>query len=512
MTLTLSTLRCPDAVPPEIRRITGGELRIGRGPDNDWIMPDPERMLSKKHCVIAFRNGAWAIADTSTNGTFLNREAEPLGQIRPLSDGDRIRLGTYEIEVRIADEPGFGAGLAGQPASRFGDPFGDDVFASPPMAPETFTSAAFGNDPLFGGGLAGQPASRFGDPFGDDVFASPPMAPETFTSAAFGNDPLFGGAPPSQSVTMPNRFDPLAPLGEDDFFAGPTQPDHSPSFSDAFKPPPVAGQILPDDDWDLGFPSATGVASPAPEPPAPSAFAPPPAATPSPFEEAPFAPRPVTLAPPLAVAAPQPPPLTPAASSPAPETLLAAFLEGAGMTGTRPEDPAATMHALGAAFRAAVSGIRQTLIARASIKSEFRIEQTMIRARGNNPLKFSANDDDALGALLGLGRRVDMPPEAAIAETLRDMRLHELATMAAMQGAVHALLAQLDPARLRSEAEQGGLSVLPAQKKARAFEAYEKLHESVTRALADDFDSVFGKSFARAYETALQDISAKDLT
>jgi type VI secretion system protein ImpI/type VI secretion system protein len=28
--------------------------------------------------------------------------------------------------------------------------------------------------------------------------------------------------------------------------------------------------------------------------------------------------------------------------------------------------------------------------------------------------------------------------------------------------------------------------------------------------LADDFDSVFGKSFARAYETALREISARE--
>ena len=120
-------------------------------------------------------------------------------------------------------------------------------------------------------------------------------------------------------------------------------------------------------------------------------------------------------------------------SSGAPDALLVAFLEGAGMSGAKPENAETTMRALGAAFRATVSGIRQALIARASIKGEFRIEQTMIRARGNNPLKFSADDDDALSALLGTGRRMDMKPDAAVADALRDMRLHELATMAAMQ-------------------------------------------------------------------------------
>jgi type VI secretion system FHA domain protein len=574
MTLTLSVLRCPDAVPPETKRINGGEFRIGRGLDNDWVMPDPDKMLSKKHCVVAFRNGGWAIADTSTNGTFINREADALGpgQIRDLSDGDRIRFGAYEIEVRIDD--GFNTA-----ASR--------------------------------GGAYGAPArSPFDDPFNDDVFAPKQAPPETFTSSAFGNDPLFGGPPPSQSVTMPTRYDPMAPPTDDDFFAAPTLPDHSPSYSDAFRPPPVAPKLIPDDDWDLGLPTAKPAALPAapvytppppafapapapapqayappaqqwqappaepgyapptippaytpatppayappppaayaPPPPAPPAYTPPPAPppappappaqqwqpppppqavppaypTPSPFLEDDDAARAIPQRQPAQQPATAPqysPPAAPVASAVPPLTmattgdLMAAFLSGAGMPNARPETPESTMFSIGAAFRAMVSGIRQALIARSSIKGEFRIEQTMIRARGNNPLKFSADDEDALSALLGVGRRTDVKAEAAVADALRDMRLHELATVAAMQGAVRALLAQLDPARLRADADNaGGMNLLPAQKKARAFEAYEKLHDNVTRALADDFDSVFGKAFARAYELALRDISAKD--
>jgi type VI secretion system protein ImpI/type VI secretion system protein len=540
MTLTLSVLRCPDAVPPETKRVSGGEFRIGRGPDNDWIMPDPDRMLSKKHCVIAFRNGGWAIADTSTNGTFLNRDAEPIGngQIRGLQDGDRIRFGAYEIEVRVEQESSFA-------------------------------------QPRPGGAYGASQSSPFDDPFGDDVFATRPPPVETFTSSAFGNDPLFGGPSPKDSVTMPARFDPLAPPSDDDFFSTPTVPDHSPAYGDAFRPPPVAPKLIPDDDWDLGLPGVPTPVTPprppaqsfapppsfsppaAPQPfPQPAAYAAPPAAEPPPTgfpgpqqvispppvpparHDSPFgAPQPAPaahappaalspfaepqdlVAPPAPFTPPQPPappqaaPVQPAPPPAAAQScggnaeLLAAFLAGAGMTSRMPENPAATMNALGAAFRAVVSGIRQALIARSSIKGEFRIEQTMIRARGNNPLKFSADDEDALSALLGVGRRIDVSPEAAIADALRDMRLHELATVAAMQGAVKTLLAGLDPAKLLAEATGG---MLPAQKRAKAFDAYEKLHETVTRALADDFDSVFGKAFARAYETALRDISAKD--
>ena len=146
------------------------------------------------------------------------------------------------------------------------------------------------------------------------------------------------------------------------------------------------------------------------------------------------------------------------------------------------------------------------LIARASIKGEFRIEQTMIRARGNNPLKFSADDDDALSAMLGTGRRTNMGPAESVAEALRDMTLHELATITAMQHAVREVLKWLAPEEALSSAASG---LLPMQKKANAFDAYADTHQALVAALTDDFESVFGKAFARAYEQALRDVAAK---
>ncbi len=58
----------------------------------------------------------------------------------------------------------------------------------------------------------------------------------------------------------------------------------------------------------------------------------------------------------------------------------------------------------------------------------------------------------------------------------------------------------------------GGLQIHPAQKKARAWEAFAQLHGKVTQALSDDFDSVFGKAFARAYEQAIEKLDAEKET
>jgi predicted component of type VI protein secretion system len=42
--------------------------------------------------------------------------------------------------------------------------------------------------------------------------------------------------------------------------------------------------------------------------------------------------------------------------------------------------------------------------------------------------------------------------------------------------------------------------MLAPVRKARAFEHYEAVYTRTVAALSDDFDSVFGKAFARAYE------------
>ena len=509
MRLTLSVLRCPPAVAPETRTIDGGEFTVGRGPGVDWVLADPDQMVSRRHFTVLFRGGDWQILDDSSNGTFPNRDEIPIGKgnHRALRNHDRLRAGPYEIEVHLEEanaargDLGYGGGISGGYAD---------------SAPSSF-AASIPDD--------------FDDPFRESF-------------APLDAKPAFGSA-----------------------FGERTQPDHSSVLDDAMRPPMPIGQmpvhtggIIPagdllSDDWDKDLlegivsPAAAAapspaVATPAPPiadpvfatPPAPAAadpgFAPLPvpppvdpvfSSPPPPSVAAPvlappptervvdpvFAPPPAPLAavPPPVVAAPVS--LPPAAGSP----LMAAFMSGVGLPDATPADATATLHRLGEAFRALVSGLRSVMIARASIKSEFRIEQTMIRARGNNPLKFSADDDDAISALIGVGRRTDMTPAAAVADSLRDIRLHELASMAAMQSAVRTVLDGLHPDKIRAVSEQGGgMNLIPAQRKARAWDTYEAQHARTVQALSDDFDSVFGKAFARAYEDALQDLSAKEKT
>jgi type VI secretion system FHA domain protein len=260
-----------------------------------------------------------------------------------------------------------------------------------------------------------------------------------------------------------------------------------PALQGAFQPRPVA--VIPDN-WDAEQPVSP--------PPQPQGLRPQGARAPQ---------KPTSQE---AVAEPSKPERAPPTDATGDGNLVAAFLRGIGLAETALSEPEKTLEHVGAAVRATVSGLRQVLIARASIKDEFRIAQTLIRAKGNNPLKFSLNDDDALATLMG--RRGGMSPEEAIAEAFADLRMHELATVSAMQEAMRVLLAQFDPESIDRKVKANALDIHPAQRKAKAWEIFVQQHRSVTQALADDFDSVFGKAFARAYEQAIEKLTSDEGT
>jgi type VI secretion system protein ImpI/type VI secretion system protein len=179
---------------------------------------------------------------------------------------------------------------------------------------------------------------------------------------------------------------------------------------------------------------------------------------------------------------------------------LAALLRGAGVPPAalhQVADPLAVFEQAGATLRAAIGGLRALLIARADVKREFRIEQTMLRAAGNNPVKFAATDEAAVAALLVAGPR----GTRAVADTVGDLTAHEVATLAATQAAARALLLKLAPELVDAGDAGGGL--FGASREKRLWEAYRRLHAQVVDQFDDDFDSAFGKEFARAYEQAV---------
>jgi type VI secretion system protein ImpI len=106
MELLLTLENGERAVEDRQRRLRDGSLSIGRGADSDWVLPDPARQLSKRHCVVERRDGAWFLTDTSANGVFVADSPEPLGKdssVR-LQDGLRLRLGDYVLAASLPSD------------------------------------------------------------------------------------------------------------------------------------------------------------------------------------------------------------------------------------------------------------------------------------------------------------------------------------------------------------------------------------------------------------------------
>jgi type VI secretion system FHA domain protein len=109
---------------------TGGQLSyscaargfdIGRHEHLDWSLPDPQRVISGKHCEVRYEGDRFVLYDVSTNGTFLNGSQTRMDKAHVLRSGDRLMIGDYIIVVSLEaaagqDQPLFGSPPAAEPA------------------------------------------------------------------------------------------------------------------------------------------------------------------------------------------------------------------------------------------------------------------------------------------------------------------------------------------------------------------------------------------------------------
>ncbi len=106
MDITLSVVSYHRLSPNQISSKSFGRHggTLGRSPQADWSLPDPERVISGVHARVLWVDGQYAIEDPSTNGLFINRSNQPLGRgnRQPLSEGDLLRLGDYEVAVALS--------------------------------------------------------------------------------------------------------------------------------------------------------------------------------------------------------------------------------------------------------------------------------------------------------------------------------------------------------------------------------------------------------------------------
>lgn len=192
------------------------------------------------------------------------------------------------------------------------------------------------------------------------------------------------------------------------------------------------------------------------------------------------------------------------------ELLLRAFLEGAGVPDldVRVELSPQLMKMFGQLLREAVKGTLDLLATRSIAKREIRAEVSVIVAKDNNPLKFSPSAEAAMSHLLAPQGRGFMTPLRAMRNAYDDLRAHELAMMAGMRAALMGMLDRFDPHELERRFESRGFldAVLPMNRRARLWDKFEELFGEISEEAREDFHSLFGRAFLKAYEEQLDQI------
>lgn len=455
---------------------------IGRVPDAAWVLTG--QYVSGRHAKIHFRDDAWFIEDTSSNGVFIGSQNNRLakGELHRLQTGDRILIDDFEIAV-IVDTP---------------------RRAAPPPPPRPAMRIPEEVDPF---------AMAQGSPL--DV----PVAGGRGTGVAA--DPLEALGLVDRSPRIPGG----PRLADIDGNAGMRERVSIPPVREAAPPPPPAapanaGFAIPDDYNPLGGPASpppvkrAAEPAPPPRPVPPDPFQAPTVAEmprPQPFSSAAARNRsPEEVEPPRRAPPPPPPPVLPAAATTTtqstgrhPQLDLIALLEAAGVpSGTATPGLA---RELGQILRVVVTGLMDALRSRDKVKDEFRIRHTTFKATDNNPLKFSANVEDALYNLLVKRNPAYLGAVESFEDGFTDIRHHQMAMLVGMRMAYDAMLKRFDPQMLQEKFDEtgrrGALLAMPAR--LRYWEQFSEHYRDMVKDPETSFRELFGAEFTSAYEEQL---------
>jgi type VI secretion system FHA domain protein len=490
---------------------------IGRSTRNDWVLPDPTRVVSGTHAEIGFKDGRFVIIDRSTNGVFLNGAETSLGAggSAPLQDGDRFLIGDFEIAVEVLAEPDAEQSLPPWPVHDQGD-------LPPPVLPDDF------NPDIAGWGQTAP--DQVPDLFGsiDDLGAIRPDRPDADDSPDAGTQ--------QPADTLPWDLSGIgeqwgAPQAAPPKPTGPTAPDADagPPASplDAGKPTPppeVPEPPLPPNMVYEPAPEPAPRPRPKPPGPAPRSAATPPEPMPrGPAEGAGHGSEPMPdrgvhpgTEPDLGplVHDHVPPPRQPAPSaSPGPGAAdltpaLEALLAGAGLSGQRIPAGATPelFHAVGELLALYASGTTELLRTISEIKNTFRISQTQIQQAENNPLRWAVSPREAVRRLLAPEDDAYLSPREAVIDAISSIKAHQIGSIRGMEASFKQFLSEQDPAELERGFERQGRPGPLTNKGAWCWQQYAAYHRRLTESAQDNVLELLGSAFSIAYEQQVRRI------
>lgn len=455
--------------------IAKARFTIGRGTENDWVISDPKRMVSKRHCIIEQTPQGYRVVDSSTNGVTVNGAPVDRNNGVMLRNNDEIECGQYRFRVEMAGGPG--------------------LALEQPGAPKI---TAILQDVAAGGATAGGALPRIEA----DFASGQAQAPRKRVIDDLGWD-----GPPTQEVDVVKPADILAPtdrefmnrmeqtptdrlridlpkpqkLLPDDWNLDSTDPEESsaPATPQQSIPPAAGASYIPPEDF--GQPAQTIAPQPSrtsdpriipvenidldipprasPTTPPQTAFAEP-AASPQPYQQPPtIAPQPVHR---LPQAAYQPPVRETA--------LLDAFCEGAGVNAAELQaaDPETLFRNLGRAFAIAAAGLQELQMGRMKTAAVLDTGEN----RAATPWIFSVSGEDRSNVV----RAVTAYLADATPGDIEAMRADFTDIRVAQENLAESVLAFIDKVQrglsLQAIERNAGSGLIPAMRRAAMWDAF----------------------------------------
>jgi type VI secretion system protein len=433
--------------------VTGG--RIGRSTDNDWVLPDPDRYVSSHHAKVSFRAGQWVLEDTSTNGVFINGSDTPasIDGAYSLQDGDRLRLGDYEIIVSVDDRNDFPPDASGQ-------------MPAPPAIRAKSAPAK---------------KTNVGEDLGEELditdLLSDPLIQPAGNTFDWGLTPELESQPTKPVPKTPPPIPVLTPLD--------AKASHSASAS-AAKPRNGFASLLDNEDFEQRT-VAHGKKNDDWQ-----------------MQTRPYDRKTMTAltnASTLSRIEPDRPKRS--SDGQADSSGVEAFCRGAGIDPSAlPADTQAALLTLaGQMVREMILGLMEALKVRSDMKNRLRLSQTTIQPGENNPLKFSASVDEAVKKLLDPHGSRYLGPIEAIRDSFADLRMHQGALVSAVQAATDELMSRIEPGELQERFDRGLKrgAILGAANKMKYWDLYVEFYQVLNQRNEQGLPGLFAEEFARTY-------------
>jgi type VI secretion system protein len=438
--------------------VNGGT--VGRAPDNDWVLPDPRRVVSGHHFQVLFHGGKYWLVDTSTNGVFVNDSEEPAsvaGRIE-LRDGDRLRMGDYDILVSVDNRIDFlpASGEEQSAAKHMDSDIGHSLDLDSLLTPRDPGESNSGVANAFGVRLNAEARANLLETLHRSVDSLGDAAAETPAHLATG------------------RHDSVVPSSEPPLTSTRTAMPPLPARATEQPTPPVP-------DWALRTRQIT-------QEELADALARRKSRVDARERSVPFHQQAGTWA--------------------DLRSATQAFCRGAGIdpASLSPEALAMLPLVAGQLLREAVVGLNDIAQARGTgVIGTALAALPVAPGNSSNPLRSSASIEQALQRLFESHGRLYAGPVDALRDVLQDARDHEQALAAGMKSGLEAMLGQLAPAGVADQFEQGRARTLaPGQDpRPRYWEHYAELYRLLVQPsgpseLPRPFIDAFEQEYVRA--------------